>query len=81
MHRVLHIKLKFCEVVFRIFVSNLIHTTKKDGRWERLLNDQSTEIIYLSAAVSVLTNSPKISDQTERKVFQLNLSQIDEKLG
>ena len=67
-------------MVFRISASNLIHTIKKDGRWERLLNDQSTEINYLSAAVNVLKNSPKISDQTERKVFQLSLSEIDEKL-
>ena len=35
---------------------------------------------YLPSAVNVLTNSPKISDQTKREIFQLNLSQIDGKL-
>ena len=34
---------------------------------------------YLSSAVSVLTNTPKISDITKKDIFRLNLSDSDEK--
>ena len=37
--------------------------------------------IYLSSAVSVLTNSLKISDQTKAGFFLLNLSRIVGKIG
>ena len=33
---------------------------------------------YLSSAVSVLTNSPKISNITKRDISQLNLSRSEE---
>ena len=36
---------------------------------------------YLSSAVNALTNSLKISYQTERDFLQLNLPRIDEKRG
>ena len=36
---------------------------------------------YLSSVVNVLTNSVKISDQTIADFVQLNLPQIQEKLG
>ena len=36
---------------------------------------------YLSSAVNALTNSLKISYQTEGDFFQLNLRRIDEKIG
>ena len=36
---------------------------------------------YLSSAVNALTNSLKISYQTEGDFFQLNLPRIDEKRG
>ena len=36
---------------------------------------------YLSAAVKLLTNSLRISYQTEDDFFQLNLPRIDEKRG
>ena len=36
---------------------------------------------YLPSAAHALKNSPKISHLTNRDIFQLNLSQIDEKLG
>ena len=34
---------------------------------------------YLSSAVSVLTNTPKISDITQKDIFRLNFSDSDEK--
>ena len=34
---------------------------------------------YLSSAVSVLTNTPKISDITKKDIFRLNFSDSDEK--
>ena len=34
---------------------------------------------YLPSAANVLTNSPKILDITKRDIFQLNISQSDEK--
>ena len=36
---------------------------------------------YLSSAVNALTNSLKISYESERDFFQLNLPRIDEKRG
>ena len=36
---------------------------------------------YLLWAVNVLTNSVKISDQTNADFFQLNISQMHEKIG
>ena len=34
----------------------------------------------LSSVINVLTKSPKISDLTEREVFELSLSQSDERI-
>ena len=36
---------------------------------------------YLSWALNVLTNSPKISDPTKADLFQLNVSEIHEETG
>ena len=36
---------------------------------------------YLSSVVNVLTKSIKMSDQIKADFFQLNLSQIHEKIG
>ena len=36
---------------------------------------------YMSSVVNVLTNSVKISDQTEAVFVQINLTQIHEKIG
>ena len=36
---------------------------------------------YLLPAVTVSTNGPKISDQTKTDFFQVNISQMHEKIG
>ena len=36
---------------------------------------------YLLLAVNVLTNSPKISDQINAHIFQLNISEMHGKIG
>ena len=45
--------------------------------WTGFRNFPLLQREYLSSAVNVLTNSPKISDMKNREPFRVNLSQIE----
>ena len=54
---------------------------KDNGVWPCCVKVCILRPEYMYSAVNVLTNSPNILDLTKTDFFQLNLSQIHEKIG
>ena len=54
---------------------------KDNGVWTCCVKVSILRPEYFYSEVNVLTNSPNILDQTKADFFQLNLSQIDGKIG